>query len=125
MKIVILGNRRTCSMCRYLKKVAPVAALVAEFPGAEVIDADKSENLEAYKKFAPSVEPLMPAVRVIGDEPDDSGEMFVARSMTLAGIVAGVKKVAVGSGSGQFENCGPAEKKPKAKAKAQKKCVNA
>jgi hypothetical protein len=85
--VVVLGNRKGCPLCRALWKPGFEAEVEKALPGADVIDADMTENPKLYRVY-PYVIVFTPSGERIG--------AFTARGALRDNFIAEVEKLCPG-----------------------------
>jgi hypothetical protein len=88
---VILGVS-TCGWTKKLLALGPEAGIEAALPGVDAIYADKAADAATYARYRPREGFSYPLVRVFDAAGVFKGE-FVARSVTLADVIARVKEM--------------------------------
>ena len=93
--IVVLGNRKGCPLCRALWKPGFEAEVEKALPGADVIDADMTEQPKLYRKYFPTEKWVYPYVIVFTPSGERIGA-FTARGEQAKNFIAEVEKLCPG-----------------------------
>ena len=91
-KIVIFGNRATCSFCKGLWNAIDPAVLSVDLCGATVVDADKTDNPAVYAASRPGTAFQYPLV-IVYDETGKAVGQFTARNFTQSAFEAKVREL--------------------------------
>lgn len=93
--VVVLGNRKSCPLCRALWKPGFEADVEKSLPNADVIDADMTDAPALYKKYYPTEKWVYPYVIVFTPSGERIGA-FTARGAARDNFVGEVEKLCPG-----------------------------
>ena len=93
--IIVLGNRKGCPLCRALWKPGFEAEVEKALPGADVIDADMTEQPKLYRKYFPTEKWGYPYVIVFTPSGERIGA-FTARGEAAKNFISEVEKLCPG-----------------------------